>query len=66
MTSSLLFAAILLPLIGGLVMLFGAQFDDRTRRILTMVTFGGPLVIAALLYSALIPPSPVATILRPS
>ena len=55
MTSSLLFAAILLPLIGGLVMLFGAQFDNRTRRILTMVTFGGPLVIAALLYSAFDP-----------
>lgn len=52
MSSTLLLAAIVLPLVGGLVMLYGAKFDDKTRRILTMITFGGPLVIAALLYSA--------------
>lgn len=52
MNSTLLLTAILLPLIGGLVMLYGARFDHKTRSILTVITFGGPLVIAGLLYSA--------------
>lgn len=41
MSSTLLLAAIILPLVGGLVMLYGAKFDEKTRRILTMITFGG-------------------------
>lgn len=50
-TSYFLLAAILAPMLAGVILLFGARFDEITRRAVAAFGFGWPLVIGLMLYS---------------
>lgn len=55
MNSTLLLAAILVPLVAGVVMFYSAQAAVGFRRMIALIGFGFPLVVAAVLYAAFDP-----------
>ncbi|PXA03401.1 NADH-quinone oxidoreductase subunit N [Coraliomargarita sinensis] len=48
--SYFLLAAILAPILAGVILLFGARFDATTRRAVAAFGFGWPLIIGLMLY----------------
>jgi NADH-quinone oxidoreductase subunit M len=50
-TSYFLLAAILAPMLAGVVLLFGAKFSQTTRQAVGAFGFGWPLIIGLILYS---------------
>ena len=54
-TSYFLLAAILAPMLAGVILLFGARFDEITRRAVAAFGFGWPLVIGLMLYRLFYP-----------
>ncbi len=50
-----LLAAILAPILAGVILLFGARFTDTTRRAIAAFGFGWPLVIGIMLYGLFVP-----------
>lgn len=55
MNSTLLLAAILVPLVAGGVMLYSAQAAAGFRRMIALIGFGFPLIVAGVLYAAFDP-----------
>ncbi|MFO8026712.1 MAG: NADH-quinone oxidoreductase subunit M [Opitutales bacterium] len=53
--SYFLLAAILAPILAGLVLLFGARFTATTRRAVASFGFGFPLIIGLILYGLFVP-----------
>ncbi|MFU8847678.1 MAG: complex I subunit 4 family protein [Opitutales bacterium] len=49
--SYFLLAAILVPILAGAVLLFGARFSETTRRAVAAFGFGWPLIIGLMLYA---------------
>lgn len=49
-TSYFLLAAILAPMLAGVILLFGARFDETNRRAVAAFGFGWPLIIGLMLY----------------
>ena len=56
-TSLFLLAAILTPLVAGVIMLFGAKFAASTTRAIGALGFGWPLIIALMLFCIYEPPT---------